>query len=1091
MTIYCSNRDLLSIWDYQIVDDELSQVAAANLRHMHTKTDLLFQNLSYSTDIFKNILAITNFKGKLADEYKEHQAEVFVYVFRFLEWMYFKNPVLKQSTYKAVVEIIDFVEVYQKCQCRFLLFMREWTKDNEKLVYDSKSVLLCFKKLLNILNDQLDPVSTIGGLILSTLPNLLMYKGTYLKENQNELLRLLFSKKYRAITESSTGLTALQTLKSIATTQESFSKIHTVEKTKVMVLHVEVRFIIHFLRLLSACTEQKNSYTVRFCQKLFEPSLIEEMIKLPQATFDLKCTLVDFLLYSSLRSEPLNTLNTIYIATRLMPFLVQEFALSVKTLLDQSEEYAEMSDVVVISESSCEIFEVLVENYVLKLGEIFEEMADLEILEQQYLSFATSLNQSLLTILEILEKSISKFSVELRKRFTSFLTKIIKSPSVKYFPDLKTSAEEIERKHNLLSDELIVLNSNKLKPDPDAKTVTMNMQSIITELMVLSKTDKFEQCQRENFEKICGQLERVIEEESERQPTLHEIGCSLLETLASKDCIDRVDWQAYSFAICLLQFYLDKTGEDSDLQVTRQNQLIELGCVENIVKILCFIDNEVVRQYAVNFVIAVLDNGNPLAQERFEKIVTGDDDDGSNSILTVIGHHIGKKVHELDSICKKIRKEKLERQFAEASFEKQTLQVMDHLKRAKIAQSCEAYFRMLQLFCEGHNDGMQSLMLAQKGESQSHNFLETCIAIYGTFLMYLDQQIKPMVLQCLTFLVESIQGPNRANQQFVFKSKYFEYFNDYVAEFEEALEEKDEERIEILSDTVQKSVTVISSLLEGNTCNKSVYYELQKYVNVRSLLRILVNDFETYFKDHIQLISSTEQLLNTIQNKTFDDELLEMFEVFFLIKYMNINLSSSDTQLRLGSLAPNEERCYRFFDRCSGSIEISFQGSLELIFFIKHPATSYLSEEQKTAFLDEVRRDSITNKLIDLQIMSSRLIMLMDYNNYSSRSGGTVIKTSKTIFTYINVAIVTFVFLVMILVFMTDDYNIETFLSLKSGGSLLQAARSLLLILCLIRVIVSCIYLGPLHLKEEWSFQYRRFSETLQRLVSFVLQDED
>jgi hypothetical protein len=1069
--------------EHGVADGDFCQAIVANLRLQHTKVDLLFQHLNHSMEIFQQILKITNFNIKIADSYKDSQAEIYSFTFRYLEWVFFRNASLKRTTYRQLLEVVEEAEITPTCQTRFLLFMREWTKDNELLVSDRAGVALCLQKLLDILNDQPDPVSTVGVLVLTILPNLLSHKGVFFKDNQNELVRLLFSKKYRQLIDFLAGRASVQMLEQIAANSQAFSAVHTVEKTKVMILHVEVRFLVQYLVMLTACMEQKNAFTAQFCQKLFEPALIQEILNFPQATFDMKCVLLNFLL-CGLRADPHNSMNSIHLATKMLPTLVQEFMLSVKTLLDQSEEYAEMADVMVVSESFCEVFEILVENYVLSLAEVFEEMAELDIQEQGYPNFSEVLQTNLDLVLDILDKSISKFSVELRRKFTVLVSKLIRSPGKARMQDLVAKAEAVDKKHNLLADELMSILTRKAKAEDDTSNSKLNLHSVISELISLSKTEGFDDCHSENFLNICQHLEKELE----GKPALHVIGSSLLQTLADKEQIASVDWRAYSFTINLLQYYLDQAGTDLNELTSRQTDLTELGCIENIAEVLCLTEKDQVRLEAVKFIITLFDNGNKQAQVRFERLAVDEEKKAARPVLWEVGQQISKKVEDLDSICKRLRQERMEKQFYEASILKHSGQMADLATKHKLSRSCEAYFRMLQNFCEGHNDGLQALMTAQNYEGQSHNFLETGISIYGLFLQHLDEATSKMIIQTLDFLVESIQGPNKSNQDFVFRSKFFEYFNDYIVEFEEALEDQNKEKVEMLSDIVQKSVTVVFSLLEGNTGRKDIYSEIGKFINIKSLLRVLTHNFESYFSKQVTEIGNPENLLMTIKTKTFDEELIEMFEIFFLIKYMDKNLSSDNGTNLSSSLTGVEESCYHFFELCSGSIEISFHDSLELIYFIKHPATSYLSQEQQTEFLDNVRRDSITNKLMDLQLMSKRLMMLMDYNNYSSKSGGTVIKSARKVYSYISKVLVTVIFLVMILVFLTDEYNAETFLSVKIESEVLYVGRYLLLVLCVIRLVATCIYLGPLHLKEEWANQFSKYASYLHSQVSCIHQ---
>jgi hypothetical protein len=1081
LSTYTNFPELLATSLTDLIEPDLCQIVVSNLRQSHTKTDVMFQHLNSSMDIVHQILIITNFKIKIADEYKIMQAEVFAFVFRYLEWFFYRNKSAKQSMHKQIMEIVKSADIGPVSQCRFLLFMREWTKNNPRLVHNLDHVMVCAHKLLDLMARQPGDTSTIRCLVLHILPNLVKCDGEVIKENQNEILRLMFSMKYKTMFESLAGRGLLDKLQGVLKTRQSFNSFLTIEKTKVMVSHEEVRFVIHFLRVLNSCTDQRNSFTEHFCQKLYSAEIFQELLSTPKVAFDLKGVAIDYLMYSFLRSEPRDTLSIVYISTKMLPILVSEFEAAIKTILDQSEDYAEMADVIVVSEHSVEVFDISAEQYAIKLADLFEELAQLDLEEKQYYTLTADLEAGLTQVLCIIDRNIGKVLVDLQTKLSKVVRTIRKSQTDKSKDSLRVKAEEIEQKNNLAFD--LFLKQREVKHS-SRKEPELHLQHVVMKLLQMMRTDDLMACGKDNFEKICRRLE---EDESGEGSSLHKIGASLLTSLAEEDYFESVDYQVYSFAIGLLQYYLDQAGDDENELSGRQNDLIELDCIRHVAAVLCFTENEKLQLDCIKLLIGVFENGNKNAQDKLQEMLEEKDGVKSMSILGKIGEQISSKVQELNSVCKKIRNENMESQFFKVTAHHSLPErIGDLTTKRRLAETCRFYFRLLQLFCEGHNHGIQQMMLTQRRDYENHNFLHSAILIYGIFLKYLDTGTEEMISQALAFLVESIQGPNRDNQECVFHSKFFEYLNDYITDFEEAIEEvkaDNEEKIQMFSGIIQKSVAVLSSLLEGNTNRKDLYLEIEKHISIQSLLQVLTRKFEDYFEMHKQNIGDPIYLLHTITTKLFDENLTEMFEIFFFIKYMDRNLADEEAGSILASLDSNQENCRKFFQHCSGSIEIIFQDSVELIYFVKQPAAEYLSEENKMQFLDNVRRDSTTNKLADLQQLSKRVNIMMDYNHYSSKSGGFIIKASRRVYTYIGQVINLFVLIVIIMVFLFDKYNSETFLSMKPIDASIAAMRYILVVLCLIRILVNSIYLGPLHIKEEWAKLFSKFAQDQSEMV--------
>ena len=71
--------------------------------------------------------------------------------------------------------------------------------------------------------------------------------------------------------------------------------------------------------------------------------------------------------------------------------------------------------------------------------------------------------------------------------------------------------------------------------------------------------------------------------------------------------------------------------------------------------------------------------------------------------------------------------------------------------------------RMLQLFCEGHNNQMQNYLRVQKYQGRINgktvNFLRHIAQIYGHYIKFVNVHCIDLGDQIIEFLIEALQGP--------------------------------------------------------------------------------------------------------------------------------------------------------------------------------------------------------------------------------------------------------------------------------------------------------------------------------------------
>ncbi|CAD8153241.1 unnamed protein product [Paramecium pentaurelia] len=102
---------------------------------------------------------------------------------------------------------------------------------------------------------------------------------------------------------------------------------------------------------------------------------------------------------------------------------------------------------------------------------------------------------------------------------------------------------------------------------------------------------------------------------------------------------------------------------------------------------------------------------------------------------------------------------------------------------------CKA-LKLIQLFCEGHNQDLQNYMRSQFNQKNSYDLVSQIILLLYTF--QISKGNYESVLQCFETLTELIQGPCKQNQQTLIKSNLLEYVVLIISEDEKIFEQSNE-----------------------------------------------------------------------------------------------------------------------------------------------------------------------------------------------------------------------------------------------------------------------------------------------------------
>lgn len=139
-------------------------------------------------------------------------------------------------------------------------------------------------------------------------------------------------------------------------------------------------------------------------------------------------------------------------------------------------------------------------------------------------------------------------------------------------------------------------------------------------------------------------------------------------------------------------------------------------------------------------------------------------------------------------------------------------------------------------------------------------------------------------------MTEAVQGPNKTNQEYLFNSKLIEFMKDYVLEHSDSkLIFKNEAKASLIEEIINKSVNLLNGMLEGNNKRTALHLQIFSHIKMEPLVEILTSRFIDYWKgnpEYLKYPTLDKKLLrNFIRTNTFDDEMQEMFNAFFFIKY--------------------------------------------------------------------------------------------------------------------------------------------------------------------------------------------------------------
>lgn len=462
--------------------------------------------------------------------------------------------------------------------------------------------------------------------------------------------------------------------------------------------------------------------------------------------------------------------------------------------------------------------------------------------------------------------------------------------------------------------------------------------------------------------------------------------------------------------------------------VFRQNQLCDLGIVDMICNIMSQTKDTEIQYECVLIGIALLIGGNSKVQK---KILEYTQNDLQNKFLCAVSDLIERNFYtvkkEMSSRNKDYlaalneREEELKMAMKTPSpmgidvkaldiispgsptngetkkanplalTEKMQQEVDETTQALEILQIT---YRLLQLFCEGHNLQLQNQLRTQKDKNgnesgKTQNFIAKTAYCFNTLIKQINADSIDFCTQMLDFLIEATQGPCEENQECLSKAKIINSCMDFLTAFRQPRDYHkqgflEEEQIDKVNDATTTAMKLLNTLIEG--VSKPEIIEEMSRLDFRFLVSKLAQEYQDIVEDQLKLKFDSvtpAEVTSKMNANSMTQQVLESFDVYILIVTLADATPKVATFLKdTEDYTTREKDALEFFRRNVGNIEIVFNEKLLKVYFPIHSVCRYLTENTQKDFMMNVNRESPTEKINGLVSASAEFIVEMKHMAY-------------------------------------------------------------------------------------------------------------
>ena len=573
----------------------------------------------------------------------------------------------------------------------------------------------------------------------------------------------------------------------------------------------------------------------------------------------------------------------------------------------------------------------------------------------------------------------------------------------------------------------------------------------------------------------------------------------------------------------IIRFYLEKVDDLQNVQIEkiqvrnftkasfnlykRQKELLNIQIIPFLCKLISqyYNEKEIISE-TLKICIGLLIGGNMTTSNYFYNYLINDEKNivlrRFSDLLTIHFNFIKEKSIRDNEIILEGNKNKV-KNISVLIGEKEAFEF--HMI------TCCRILRFFQLLCEGHNKKFQNYLREQDLNNSNFeiNFIKKISTMLGDLIKFINPDCLELGVLIFEFFIEAIQGPCKKNQKLLHKSKVVEYCKDLIEDYHMNIfwgennwniTEK-----ENLSNLIKKSMKFLNTILEGNND-----IEFKKYIADIFKWKFLINHLKTEFlmyyekkfdiKQNLIMNFTYDELIALEKGSVFSEKLCEVFYIFFFIKIVNLNTDAFE--LKIGGLKKIEKFTYDFFNHNSSFVEIYFKNRIEVVYFIKHPACNYLSENDKLEILEKVDRNTRFNKIYDFTGRFNSIFDKMEHFSSFSKKKISLI-ANKKVFQLIRILNLLLVFIININYFFYDEKIIKdnksiSVFDIKTSETLEKTiiTNSLILIeiiylvLSIFSLIIWCLIYFPIIKMQNWNILFQEYKRKLLKFKKLTLNEE-
>ena len=415
--------------------------------------------------------------------------------------------------------------------------------------------------------------------------------------------------------------------------------------------------------------------------------------------------------------------------------------------------------------------------------------------------------------------------------------------------------------------------------------------------------------------------------------------------------------------------------------VAAQEFLISIGTVDLLCQIILFHEKPKITQVAIEVASLILLEGNTRGQKEFFRVLK---DSSTSPILKKIE---GVLLSSFDSIAQLMISHNSD-QMRKIFFGQNIFALYQYQGFNNTLQTFQNILRFFKLLCEGHFSDLQNYLRDQQFQSDQRpveniDFVAHCVVMFGSFVKFFNKESAQAGISLMNFLIESLQGPCRGNQERVVKCKVLDFCKDFINDLNSNVQDLAsrgfqlslEDDRQLINTLFNKTIGLLLSILELNVQN-----EIIEYIGANIEFDFLMDRIVVTYLDYVNKLHAKpteEDLILKVKTKTFDDQIKLGFNIFFFVSIVE-DFAKLYTE-KILALSGTVSLAFEFFKTNSSHIEINFSGSIQKVYFPKHPACNYVDSDFQRHVLEEVRRDSSNEKVADFLSFAPSFSNQMDH----------------------------------------------------------------------------------------------------------------